>query len=238
MSTPLQSFKKFIQDNIFPPDYTCNLCGIEVFGTELCADCLKKMTFNNGATCTVCGRRIPASGVCIECKAAPPEFKRAYSAFVYSDGAAQLITQFKNGKPYLAVYLARYMEKSLKELDADCIVCVPMTTKVLKKRGYNQSELLAKELAELTGLPVLTDAALKVHSTSEQKYLSREDRSKNLRGCFKADKALVKDRRILVVDDVMTTGSTLNELCKTLKRAGAVEVYAVTAASVEYPVLP
>lgn len=227
--------RQFLRQNFFPQDYTCEICGIEIFSGRLCPKCAAEFVPIDGAACPVCGRKTAVSEICIECKAHLPQFKRAVSAFCYDGSGSKLIARFKHGKTYLADYLSELLKPHIASLPAaDGIVYVPMTKKALKKRGYNQSLLLAKRISEYTGTPVLNDAVVKIKETADQKALSREERSKNLSACFEADKKIVGGKTVLVVDDVLTTGATLDAVAFKLKKAGAKEVYAATAASVEY----
>ena len=109
-----------------------------------------------------------------------------------------------------------------------------MTPKAQGRRGFNQAYLLAKELSKKMKLPLLKGAIRKVKDTPPQKSLSRNDREQNLKACFKADRAVVKDKTIIVVDDVMTTGATADAVCGELKKHGAKKLYFATVASVRY----
>ena len=234
-NTYAQKFIDAAAKELFPENFSCLLCGVEIFEGRFCADCRKEIIFNSGATCPVCGRKTAKPEICIECKAKLPAYEKAVSPLVYGEGAAALITRFKNGKPFMAGWLAGQMASALKQLPAaDCMVCVPMTPAARRRRGYNQSELLAERLGKLTGIPVLEGALSKVAETKHQKRLTAAERAINLAQCFKADKNLVKGKRILLVDDVLTTGATLNSVAECLKKAGACAVYCVTAASVTF----
>lgn len=220
----------------FPKHFACLICGREVFnGEDFCEDCLPKITLNDGATCPRCGRKTQKEELCIECKDVLPQYDRALSPLIYKDGVQDLVLRYKNGNPYLKEYFSREMYEKCKILtDADAICSVPMLNKDKHNRGYNQSELLAKELSKLTSLPYLSSALEKIKKTSAQKSLNRKERPENLKGCFKADREVVKGKNIIVVDDVMTTGATADEICRELKKKGANKVYFLTASSVEY----
>lgn len=225
-------------DRLFVEGLTCELCGREIFdGGKLCLKCLKTVTFNDGDTCPVCGRKNFAPEICLECKGRLPLYRRAVSPFVYIDGAAALISRFKNGAAHLKGYFAEKIREKLVGFEKiDFITFIPITAKKLKRRGYNQSRLLAESLSEKVLTPV--EATLeKVKETPDQKGLSRRDREKNLEDCFKVtDRRKVKGKTILLVDDVMTTGATLDAAAKRLLAAGAAAVFAATVASVEYKV--
>ncbi|MDE7401763.1 MAG: double zinc ribbon domain-containing protein [Clostridia bacterium] len=92
---------KAILDSIFPENFTCELCGIEIFdGSRFCADCKKAIIFNDGVTCPVCGRMTDVPELCLDCKALAPIYDRAVSAFEYSDGVKKLVLAFKKDRPY------------------------------------------------------------------------------------------------------------------------------------------
>lgn len=225
-----------IADFLFPEKLTCNICGREIFdGGYLCKECAKTLILNDKATCPVCGRRTDYPALCLECKDKAPPFKRAVSATVYEGGAARLIIAFKSGSPYLKRYFAQLLEPKCRELkDADAICYVPMTAKAKRKRGYNQSEILAKELAKRLNLTVLKGAVIKKRETKSQKTLSFKERAKNLNGSFTAYKDKVAGKSIILVDDVLTTGATAETITRELLKKGAKCVYLATVASVEY----
>ena len=229
------NFVKLIKEALFPPAFTCDACGIETFGATLCPECLKNTVFNNAAFCPICGRKTVHKEICMECKAKPPLFESAISALVYEGTAITLIHKFKNGKAYLKDYFSDLIVQKLDELDKfDFITFVPMTKKAERKRGYNQSRLLADGISERTGVPV-ADIIEKIKDTGEQKRLSGKERTKNLEGSFKAksSRALL-DKTVLLVDDILTTGATADAVCRKLFTAGAKKVLLATVASVEY----
>lgn len=232
----MNAFLKYIQDALFPRDFTCEICGAETFGSHLCPQCQKEVTFNDGETCPVCGRKTKVSEICIECKHTPPLYKKAVSAFVYENGGAALIAKFKNGSSYLKDYFAGLVVKKLNLLPPfDSIVYVPMTDKAVARREYNQAQLLAQSISELTGKPVIENAVIKTKDTPEQKTLSQKERAENLRHCFKVEKKdEIRGKNLLLVDDVLTTGATADAICKRLYKAGALNVYFASVASVEY----
>ena len=226
---------KFLKENLFPPSFTCDGCGIETFGGNLCPECLKNTTFNDKFTCPICGRKVARNEICIECKAKPPLFEYAVSSLIYEGTAVNLIHKFKNGAAYLKDYFADLIVKKLTDFPKfDYITFVPMTKKAERKRGYNQSKLLAESISERINVPV-ADVIEKVKNTTEQKSLSGKERAKNLEGSFKAkSKDALLDKNVLLVDDILTTGATADAVCMSLFRAGAMKVFLATIASVEY----
>lgn len=232
----LKDFLLAVRDSLFPQNITCDICGAEIFdGGHFCNKCAPAVIFNDKTVCPVCGRKTARAEICIDCKAEAPLYKKGASALVYSGGGAALVLKFKNGAKYLKTYLGELMAEKAKTLPkCDAVTYVPITKRRKRTRGYNQGELLAAEVAERLNIP-LVHALKKKRDTDEQKSLSKSDRLKNLKGCFDyADRAAVKDKNILLVDDVLTTGATAEEVCRKLLSAGARAVYFVTAASVEY----
>lgn len=218
-------------------NFTCDICGREVFDNErVCEKCKKVLPYIGDKCCPFCGRKVKEAGACLECKQKPLSTEKARSVFTHEGEAARLVVRYKRGSKYLYRTLAELaLPLLLKEFpDCDVITSVPMTKKALKKRGYNQSRLLAEELAKRSGKPYL-DTATKQHETQSQKFLGREEREKNLKGCFHViDREAVKAKAVLVIDDTLTTGSTVSELADCFKRAGAKSVCALTVTSVEY----
>lgn len=237
MCTHPKTINRLIKKELFPPHFTCHCCNKEIFKGEFCEPCNKSIFLNDGTHCPVCGRKTAKSEICIECKAHAPAFKRAISAYVYEGNLPALILKFKNGGTYLGELFAQKLAPKIKELPpCDGLIYVPATKKSLRRRGYNQSQVLAERLSALTDIPVMHGAVHKVKDTPEQKQLGRGDRANNLAGCFKAKGKIVKDKTVLIVDDVITTGATLDSMAKSLKKAGAHAVFAVTAASVKFKI--
>ena len=215
----------------------CVCCGAELFSDKyFCERCLDSLPFNTGYICDKCGRAIADDyPVCPECKAHMPDFTTARSAFVYSGEIVRLIKEFKTGEKYLADAFADRMFPILLSQfrGVDMLAFVPMTNQAKKRRGYNQSELLAAELSLRTGIPLERELLVKVRETSAQKELSRRERAENLKGCFRVhERKLCRGKTIVLVDDVMTTGATANAIASALFGAGAKQVYLLTFASV------
>ena len=218
-------------------NFTCDICGREVFENErVCAPCKKALPWNNAHFCPFCGRKVGEAGACLECKQKPLGVEKARSAFTHEGEAMRLVLRFKRGEKYLYRTLTELSVSVFEREfpDADAVTFVPMTEKSQKKRGYNQSRLLAEEFARRSG-KVFLDAVVKKRETSAQKTLGREEREKNLEGCFSVtDKSAVKGKRVVILDDTLTTGATVSELAAALKKAGAKTVYAFTFTSVTH----
>lgn len=217
-------------------NFTCDICAREVFaGERICEKCRLALPWNDGNICPLCGRKVIEEGICLECKYKRLSVDKARSPLLHEGEAARLVVRCKRGKKYLYRALAELTFPLIASefADSEALVYVPMTERAEKKRGYNQSRLLAEELSSLSGLPVL-DVVIKQRETEPQKSLGRTEREKNLERCFHLiSRSAVKGKTILLVDDTLTTGATVGELADTLKRGGAKKVYALTVTSVQ-----
>ena len=217
-------------------NFTCDVCGREVFThTRVCEKCRDRLPMNDGLVCPYCGRKVREPGVCIECRTRPVGVEKARSVCLYKGEAKRLVVRYKRGEKYLYRTLAELaLPLAEREFpDVDAIMGVPMTEKATKKRGYNQAALLAECLAERMQKPAISPV-VKHKETASQKSLTRKERESNLDGCFRvASRGEIKGKRILIVDDVLTTGATVFALADVMSRAGAAKVYALTFASTE-----
>ena len=243
MKFDLEGLKKAVAARIERYDeshnFTCDLCGREVFSNErVCNVCTRALPWNNGAVCPFCGRKTGEAGICLDCKESRIQVDKARSCCTHEGEAAHLVLKMKRTK-----YLYRAMAELAQPLaaaefsDADAFTFIPMTKTAEKKRGYNQSRLFAGDLARRCGKECVT-VAEKIRETDAQKFLGRKEREENLKGCFRiTQKAAVAGKRILIVDDTLTTGATSGELAKALRKAGAEKVYLITFTSVQkkYP---
>jgi ComF family protein len=232
-------------DFVYPP--LCAACRTPVAEAHgLCGACWSKITFLDGPGCTVCGFPFefePGAGaVCAACQANPPSFDRAVSVMRYDPGSRDPILALKRADRLdLVPAFARWMERAGNRLlaEADVIVPVPLHWRRLWQRRYNQAALLANRLAKISGVPCETRVLTRVRPTKSQGEMpSAKARRRNVRGAFRVDSArrnIVKGRTVLLLDDVYTTGSTLEACGKALKRAGATKVLVLTIARVVRP---
>lgn len=221
---------------LYPMDCTCDVCGEELVADtryRLCSKCIEKLPFAKGHRCLCCGvPLVDESDYCNRCQYERGAFVKNRSPLVYEGETKRMIYSLKFGKKkYLAQTLGALMaDEFLKDdMQADIIVYVPMTDAEEKKRGFNQSELLAQEVGKRLNIAVLP-ALVKIKDTKAQKELSGKDRAQNLEGAFACIFEQVKNRKILLVDDIFTTGATANECAKVLLKAKAREVNVLTAA--------
>ena len=230
-------FNKII-DVVFPPDITCIMCGNEVNNSEfcLCDDCegsLQKCE----KVCEVCGTPVRSEAhFCVVCSENKRLFDYARAPLVYKDNVIRAVHNFKyNGNKYLARPFAKIMLSSYNELKSlvggfDLIVPIPLHKTKLKKRGFNQAELLAKEVSLLTDVP-MENVAIRVKNTSTQTDLSKSERKLNLENAFDLlDKSKVKNKNVLIIDDILTTGATTESLAEILRKAKAKNICVLTFA--------
>lgn len=236
------SFWRDILNCILPP--RCIRCGtVLAENTGLCPDCFTEIDFITKPYCSKCGfpfeEVVDASpklcAACLREKNSP--FRLSRSAFRYNEASKSLVLGFKfHDRTENAVTLAKMMYVGGADIwkeGVDVIVPIPLHYARLVKRRYNQAALLAKELSALTGVPVDLGSTVRHIHTRPQVEFSGLERRKNVKGVFKVKHPeRVKGRRVLLIDDVMTTGSTLKECALALKGAGAVSVDTLTAARV------
>lgn len=203
-----------------------------------CESCLRELPWISSPICPTCGTPYPSSPsapdhLCGECALSGMPFDTARSAVEHEGVVRDRIHQFKFGGrlhwvPALVALLDRTFHSECPGR-VDMIIPVPLHVRRLKERGYNQSALLAGRLARRLGFPARFDVLERIRWTDPQTRLNREDRQKNVKGSFRVNTPnAVKGKRILLVDDVFTTGTTLMECSKALKNGGAGEVHALT----------
>ncbi len=229
-------------DALLPPQCLC--CG-ELVGEPgvLCPGCWDSIDFITPPLCACCG--VPfeldpgPDALCGGCVREPPRFARARAVFVYADPGKGLILRFKHAdRTDMAPAFARWMARAGAELvaDADLIAPVPLHWTRLLRRRFNQAALLANALAQLSGRTAAPRLLIRRRRTPSQGNLGRDARGRNVRGAFAVrDPAPVAGRRILLIDDVLTTGATLGECSRVLLKAGAAAVDVLTVARVVRP---
>jgi ComF family protein len=215
---------------------------------ELTAEDWKAVTFIERPHCRSCGVPFDHPSYddmdCPACLASPQAFGCARSVFVYDAASRPMVLSFKHAGRTDAVaaygrWMARAGADALK--DADALIPVPLHPSRLRKRRFNQSLLLAEAISNLTGVPVDAHALVRVRRTPTQGGLTAKGRARNVAGAFavrERARAGLKSQRLVLIDDVFTTGATLSACVRALKRAGAVNVNAITLARVVKPVDP
>lgn len=230
------SIKDFATKTLFLKGIKCVCCGEELLHDSrysMCDDCHKNLPFITDKVCKKCGEPIKSlAEYCVRCKNHVDKgFDIARSAFLYDGEMRKLIIDLKfNGKKYLAEYLSWFLYDTyvLNGFDCNLVVPVPMHKNSLKRRGYNQQELLCDSFAQ-NGIEVDTTSVVKAIDTKTQVGLDFKQRQTNLNGAFKVvNKQKIKGKRVLIVDDIYTTGATVSEVANTVKKAGASSICVLT----------
>jgi ComF family protein len=228
------------QNILFPP--RCGQCrGIVESHGHICAPCWNKLDFLVAPLCHACGYpfeyAMDEGALCTGCMQHHPEFDAHRSALRFDDGSKHLVHLLKYyDQPTLLPLMTRWMRLAASDFLSEpntLIVPVPLHPLRMLKRKYNQSALLAQRLAKDSETPLLLDGLKRIRHKPPQASLSRSERLKNTRGVFAVNpkrQTQIADKTIILVDDVMTTGATLNACAKMLKAGGAKQVYAVTLA--------
>lgn len=203
----------------------CLLCGDHAGARSLCAACHASLPWQRGPACTVCALPLSQAGPCGSCLRAPPAFDHSIAAWDYAWPLDRLIPALKYGSELilataLADGLARQLATRPADERPDALLAMPLHPQRLRERGFNQSQLLARRLARATGLPLHQDLVERIKLTPPQASLPREERRRTIRHAFRVC-GEVRGLHLAVVDDVMTTGASLDELALTLKQAGA-----------------
>ncbi|HEX9648396.1 MAG TPA: ComF family protein [Alphaproteobacteria bacterium] len=230
-------------DMLMPPG--CMACRGPVDAPgRLCPACWAEVEFLAPPQCACCGLPfdygIGAGATCAPCAARAPAFDRARAVMRYGAVARRLVVGLKHGdRTHLVPALGAWLVRAGAELldGADALVPVPLHRHRLLARRFNQSALLARAAARATGVPVAVDALRRTKATPSQGGLSRHQRQRNVAGAFEVAaerRASLAGRRLVLVDDVFTTGATVEACARTLRRAGAGHVDVLTLARVVF----
>ncbi len=230
-----------VLDAVLPPQ--CPVCNTIVDSAGgLCGDCWQKVDFLGPPACSACGLPfdydLGDGALCAACVRQRPPFERARAVMAYGDVSRALVLAFKHGdRTDTAPGLGRWLARAGQDLtiDADIIVPVPLHWTRLFQRRYNQAALLAHALGRETGINVVADLIQRRRRTRPQGRMGPAGRKRNLRGAFRihpARGAGLKGKRVLLIDDVMTTGATASACSRVLMRGGAAFVDVLTLARV------
>ncbi len=224
----LRSAGTALLDLLFPP--RCAGCGR--IGTLFCLACQSKIEPIPAATCPRCGHPYAGAALCPECRRNPSHLDAIRSTAVFSGPLREAIHSFKYGNgqalaPLLGARLAQTWRD--RGLAADLIVPVPLHAERLRERGYNQAALLARVLAPAAGVPLDEGIVMRQKATQQQALLNAVERRENVKDAFMC-RGEVTGLRVVLVDDVCTTGSTLEACAAALRAGGATSVWALTLA--------
>lgn len=215
----------------------CPVCDgiVQPTGEKICLQCLEKLKLLTPPWCMKCGKKLAEEGeFCADCKRKEHEFDRGRALYEY-ESAALSIYRFKYGgrreyADFFGEQAAKYLGNFIKSVCPDALLPVPLHRKRKAVRGFNQAELLARGIGERLGIPVYTGFLVREKNTAPLKYENPEERQNNLKKAFNIAQNDVKLKRIIIIDDIYTTGSTMDEISRVLKNAGAEAVYFVALA--------
>ncbi|MCR4673603.1 MAG: ComF family protein [Lachnospiraceae bacterium] len=201
----------------------------------ICCECEKKMESVKGQVCARCGKilRNPLDAYCKDCKKYTHFFLQGKALFVYTGPMKMAMYKLKySNARWMVKFFARETKKRyggwLKEIQPDCIIPVPMFHKKKRQRGYNQAEVFAKALSKEIHIPVENNLVIRGKNTIPQKGLDFFGRQKNLKNAFKLNRNNVKLNCVLIVDDIYTTGSTMDAIAKLLQKKGVEKIFCLT----------
>ncbi|MDE5802888.1 MAG: ComF family protein [Lachnospiraceae bacterium] len=219
---------------LFPP--RCPVCdeAVRRRDGQICRDCRSRLKMVEEPFCLSCGRPLPEEKeqYCADCASKKHKYIRGRALYEY-ESAAESIYRFKYGgrREYAEFFgreMAEKLEGYIRKASPDALVPVPLSRKRFGRRGYNQAQLLAEVMGEELGIPVYTHLAARVRDTLPQKELNAQERQNNLKRAFKIIENDVKLNTIIIIDDIYTTGSTIDALAEVFQQSGVEKVYFVT----------
>lgn len=229
----LEKWVSMAVDLLFPR--RCPICDeiVTVRGQLICPGCRGKAEIVKEPKCKKCGKEISSfeKEYCYDCGRTKHDFEYGWALYHYNEAMRVSVSRFKYknkreyGDWYVEELLKRYGRK-LRSLHADALIPIPIHPSKKRSRGFNQAELLARGLSQGTGILLNRKGLIRSLKTLPQKNLGPRDRLRNLQKAFQVDKSQLKGvKRVILVDDIYTTGSTIEACSRVLKAAGVQEVY-------------
>lgn len=223
-----------ILDILYPA--RCPVCHGVIRGKgELCTGCRKKLSYIREPVCMKCGKELEKAEqeYCRDCRRFTHGYDAGRAVFAYDEVMRRSIAMFKyhNRREYAKFYakeMAVHCQKFIERCAPEVILPVPVHKKKKRQRGFNQAELVAKELGKLTKIPVDTDYLIRTENTVPQKELTRQQRKANLKKAFAVTRKEGSYRRVLLIDDIYTTGATLDAISELLRENGVKNLFFLT----------
>ena len=213
---------------------TCCFCG-KVSKEKVCATCRKQIEYISEPRCKKCGKPIQneTREFCHDCEGKTTYYDQGRSVWLHQGPVRWSVYQFKyrNRRIYANYYadeLYRLYKDNIKDWGVTCIIPVPLHPKRKRKRGYNQAEIIAKRLGQLMDIKVDTKAVERIKNTKPRKELGAKERKNSLNGAFRVKKGWKCENSVLLIDDIYTTGSTIDSVAKVLKEEGTSKVWFLT----------
>lgn len=223
---------KIIKDLLFPP--RCVICDevVPMGRMTVCDKCRHYIKPIEEPRCMKCGKRIEdeTKEYCLDCSRKDRGYIKGYPCFDYISPVSDSVLRMKyHDRPQYASFYGREINRlygnEFKQMKIEALIPVPLHKNRIRKRGYNQAELIALALSYETGIPVRNDILYRETETVAQKKLSNEERERNLYNAFAAHDIKNVPRRVVIVDDIYTTGSTIGASAKALRSIGIKEIY-------------
>lgn len=228
----IRQFLNAAKDLLYPP--TCPLCRavLPIRSGAVCTLCRAKISYVRTPVCLRCGKEVmdEEQEVCEDCVAHERSFIRGFPAMNYVEPLPESIADFKyhNRRDYAVFYaqeIVRCHGQAILALAPEALIPVPVHREKLKKRGYNQAEVLARALEDVFHIPVDAEIIERRVNTLPQKALDDAEREKNLKSAFHSTDKIVKYNKVMLVDDIYTTGATIEACTRALKDKGITEIY-------------
>lgn len=202
---------------------------------DVCAECLKDVRIISQPSCMRCGKQLEdeIQELCYDCKNKKFEFERGVAAFSYSKQMKRSMYAFKYnnrreyGKFYSKVICEKY-NNVIRSWEADVLIPVPLHRARFVKRGYNQAQVVADLIGKKLGIAVDSKSLIRSRNTKPQKELTDKERNNNIENAFQISSNSIEYNKVILVDDIYTTGTTINECAKVLKHSGVEAVYFVS----------
>lgn len=227
--------RKHVLQLLFP--VRCPVCDdiVTPYGEKICLGCMEKLKLLAPPWCMRCGRKLKEEGeYCEDCQRKVHTFARGRALYEYHSVAAAIYRMKYGGRQEYAEFfgeeMGRYLGNFIRDTNPDGLIPIPLHRRRLNKRGYNQASLLANALGAYMGIPVYDKLLRRTKNTKPLKLQNPSERQNNLKKAFIMTRNDVKLKSILLVDDIYTTGSTIDEVTRVLKQNGVEQVYFVTLA--------
>ena len=215
----------------------CPVCDeiVRPRGEKICTGCMDKLKLLTPPWCMRCGKKLSEEGeLCFDCKNKKHEFLRGRALYEY-ESAAPSIYRFKYGKrqeyaDFFGEEMVKFLGDFILKVQPDALIPIPLHKKRLSKRGYNQAALLAKAVGKYSGVPVNDKLLVRIKNTKPLKMQNPSERQNNLKKAFNIAQNDVKLNTTVIIDDIYTTGSTIDEAARVLQAAGVKKIYFITLA--------
>ncbi len=233
MAEILREAGSFVLDMLYPR--RCPVChGPAPAGERICPECRGKLPLYKGKRCAKCGKPVQESEtLCDDCRKTKHAFTRGIGVYIYNDLMRESVVmmKYKGRREYgetLGMLAAEEARAYLTAFRPEAVIPIPLHKERLRKRTYNQAEAIAQPVAEMLNVPIYPDGLIRRAGTGAMKELSAAERAKNLENALAVNEKLPKFRRILLVDDIYTTGATMDAAAAVLGKYGIPEIYFLT----------